>query len=469
MALSTTASAITVTEVCALDSSGYAIGADGDLWVWGYFLGEKYVHPTKVPLIDHVKMVASGVGGAVVLKDDGTVWAWGMMPASQAGSYPGENSTTPVQINIADVKSIASTGNTVYMVKTDGSLWMCGRELCLSFDDIRHSEYTLEPVQLSIGNVSRVVPTISFVYVQKDDGSWWSWGENRDYQLNDGTNVSRELPVQMQLDNVKLVCPQSICFGINDYYMSDSSVLALDGTGQVYGWGKNNFWVSGDSKFPTYDGTNDDGDPLGYVVPSPHPVPGMSDVREIDSGVGYYVALKKDGTIWAWGSNPNCYDGQASLDSNTPVQLSGFSDIVAISTGDMHLLAVKNDGTVWAWGSNCFGELGNGEISQYGGKPYAVQVTDLYVDLPGDASSVSVSSTPTPVPDNTTGPVQEADSTGTPTPAIVTTASPTPVPLPDVSPVPATGFDFSALAVLGCLLVTAGITAGFLGRKREGQ
>nr|WP_231844826.1 hypothetical protein [Methanocella arvoryzae] len=288
----------------------------------------------------------------------------------------------------------------------------------------------------------------------KDDGSWWSWGENRDYQLNDGTNVSRDTPVRMRLANVKEVSAESMCFGVNDEFVSASSVLALDEVGQVYGWGDNTYWVAGDSSFPT-----------SSIVSSPHPVPRMSNVIEIGSGVDYYAALKKDGTVWAWGSNPYCYDGQNSLDSNTPVKLAGFTDIVSIATGSQHLLGVKKDGTVWAWGCNKHGELGNGEISGIGGKPYAVQVTDLHVDLRAVTGTSLVTSTPAQAPTYTAIPNMEDNSTETSKPAAVAPVSPTPVPLPSVTPESTPGFGFNNIAGLCSLLIIVGLLKGFVRRK----
>ena len=37
----------------------------------------------------------------------------------------------------------------------------------------------------------------------------------------------------------------------------------------------------------------------------------------------------------------------------------GLSNVVAIAGGDSHSLALKGDGTVWAWGANFYGQLGN--------------------------------------------------------------------------------------------------------------
>ena len=46
--------------------------------------------------------------------------------------------------------------------------------------------------------------------------------------------------------------------------------------------------------------------------------------------------------------------------SSTPVQVQGLSSVVAIAAGIDHNLAVKSDGTVWAWGRNSYGQLGDG-------------------------------------------------------------------------------------------------------------
>jgi alpha-tubulin suppressor-like RCC1 family protein len=47
-------------------------------------------------------------------------------------------------------------------------------------------------------------------------------------------------------------------------------------------------------------------------------------------------------------------------DSNTPVRMSEVEGITAIAAGGAHGLALKDEGTVWAWGSNERGQLGNG-------------------------------------------------------------------------------------------------------------
>ena len=82
----------------------------------------------------------------------------------------------------------------------------------------------------------------------------------------------------------------------------------------------------------------------------------------MDSGWYYTVALKADGTLWAWGygTNGQLGDGTTAV-RTTPIQeATGANDWVAVDAGKYHTVALKADGTLWAWGSNNYGELGDG-------------------------------------------------------------------------------------------------------------
>ena len=49
-----------------------------------------------------------------------------------------------------------------------------------------------------------------------------------------------------------------------------------------------------------------------------------------------------------------------------PTQVKGaggagvLTSMVAIAAGETHSLALRSDGTVWAWGYNGYGQLGDG-------------------------------------------------------------------------------------------------------------
>ncbi len=125
-----------------------------------------------------------------------------------------------------------------------------------------------------------------------------------------------------------------------------SIVLKSDGT--VWGWGNNT------------NGQLGNGD-SGTFVRSPVQTTGLADVVSVSAGKYHTIALKLDGTVWAWGYNFNGQLGDGTQYNRcTPVQVSVLTDVISVSSRYDHSIALKSDGTVWAWGSNTSGQLGDG-------------------------------------------------------------------------------------------------------------
>jgi alpha-tubulin suppressor-like RCC1 family protein len=124
--------------------------------------------------------------------------------------------------------------------------------------------------------------------------------------------------------------------------------LAVKSDGTVWAWGFNYYGQVG-------NGTS------GGNVLSPVQVKGLTGVTSVAAGGYTSFALKSDRTVWAWG-----YDGQGELgngtsDENahsTPTRVRNLSTAMAISAGVEHGLAVLSDGSVSAWGDNQTSELG---------------------------------------------------------------------------------------------------------------
>jgi len=130
-------------------------------------------------------------------------------------------------------------------------------------------------------------------------------------------------------------------------------VLKNDGT--VWSWGSN------------YCGELGDGTGIDRLTPVQ--VTGLTSVTAISAGKYHTVALKSDGTVWAWGvhSEYDQLDDEIGAMSSwgekysyIPMQVKGLTNVVAVSAGFLHTVALKSDGTVWAWGYNWQGQLGNG-------------------------------------------------------------------------------------------------------------
>jgi alpha-tubulin suppressor-like RCC1 family protein len=183
----------------------------------------------------------------------------------------------------------------------------------------------------------------------KNDGTVWAWGDNRYDQLGNGTTIySSDVPVQ-----VVTSAGGPALTGCTKIAGGPFHSLALKDDGTVWAWGYNSNGQLG-------NGTKTDSNLPVQVVTSVGG-PALTGITAIAGGGDHSLALKNDGTVWAWGGN---YYGElgngTNTDSNVPVQVSGLTGITAIAGGGGGSLALKNDGTVWAWGYNHQGQLGNG-------------------------------------------------------------------------------------------------------------
>src|SRR5829696_1924225 len=169
-----------------------------------------------------------------------------------------------------------------------------------------------------------------------------AWGDNFDGQLGGGTyDNNRTRPVEDGgLRGAKV---EALAGGA-------SHTLALKGDGTVSAWGYNRDGELG-------NGTNEDSPTPGLVKDFRDPSGHLSGVRAVAAGSSHSLALKEDGTVWAWGSN---FDGQlgdgTKANSTRPVRVGKLQGVEAIAAGAFFSLALKEDGTVWAWGSNASGQ-----------------------------------------------------------------------------------------------------------------
>ncbi|MCC8246764.1 RCC1 domain-containing protein [Saccharothrix luteola] len=121
--------------------------------------------------------------------------------------------------------------------------------------------------------------------------------------------------------------------------------LALRADGTVWAWGYS-------SAVP------------GHRSERPARVPGLSGITAVAAGASNGLALGSDGTVWSWGSTGMGQIGDGvdyeSDHQTTPVRVAGLTGVVDIAVGQHNSYAVKSDGTVWSWGYNFLSRLGNG-------------------------------------------------------------------------------------------------------------
>src|SRR5581483_7492314 len=74
----------------------------------------------------------------------------------------------------------------------------------------------------------------------------------------------------------------------------------------------------------------------------------FTEVVSLAAGRAHSLALRSDGTVWAWGADTNGLASASTAASSTlPFRVGGLRDAVAIAAGTAHSLALTTDGTVW--------------------------------------------------------------------------------------------------------------------------
>ena len=354
---------------------------DGTVWAWGTNgngqLGDGTNADKNIPVqvkgtggaefLTGVTAIDAGNSHSLALKSDGTVWAWGSGGNGQTGDGTNTDRNIPVQVkgtggsgHLANVKEIAAGGYHSVALKNDGTVWIWGRNAEGQLGDGTETNRNT-PVQVKsadgsdhIAGVKDIAAGQYHTLALTNDGEVWAWGYNTSGQLGDGTNTNKNMPVQ-----VKGTGSEEHLTDVKEIAAGRDFSLVLKNGGTVWTWGKNNYGQLG-------DGTNADKN-IPVQVKGAGSEEHLTDVKAIDAGGYHSVALKNGGTVWTWGSSSNGQLGDGTnTNKNIPVQVKGtggagsLTDVKGIAAGNNHSLAVKGDGTLWAWGSNNNGQLGDG-------------------------------------------------------------------------------------------------------------
>jgi alpha-tubulin suppressor-like RCC1 family protein len=202
------------TQLCARGDTSQHIKADGTMWIWGsgyqgnLGLGSttSFSSPVQIGgLTNWAKVSINGCANDTTfhgaIKTDGTLWMWGRNGSGQLGngfSHPyNQNRSSPIQIGSATDWTQISLGGYTALALRGGTLWSWGDnpngQLGLGDTANRSS-----PTQIGSGsNWSDISCGDSICMALKTDGTLWTWGRNNDGSLMLGDTTSRSSPTQV--------------------------------------------------------------------------------------------------------------------------------------------------------------------------------------------------------------------------------------------------------------------------------
>ena len=308
-----------------------------NLWTWGINNGQ--YSPTCSGSGNDWESIDADGYHSLAIKADGTLWAWGRNGEGEVGDGTTITRSEPTRIGSAsDWASVSAGGNHSFAIKDDGTLWAWGYNGNGQLGDGTTVQRTT-PAQVGTATNWAAVSTGSQVLAVRTDGTLWAWGENFYGQLGDGTTIQRTTPTRVgTATNWASVSAGS------------SHSLAIKGDGTLWAWGDNSAGELG-------QGTSTS------AVLNPTQVGSSSDWALVSAvGIGS-LAIKDDGSLWAWGYNASGQLGDGTTVNRwSPTQIGSATDWAVVAAGSFgyHSLAIKNDGTLWAWGYNSYGQLGDG-------------------------------------------------------------------------------------------------------------
>lgn len=342
--------AVTCAATCAQPAvfkdgglGSFFIDGSGQLWSWGrglvgaHGLGdyEYRFNPVRVPGMTNMLSVASG-DHVLALDGLGQLWVWGANDRGQLGLGDNVNRTTPVAVPGMTSVVVVTRGNrNSFVLDASGHVWSCGindhGQLGLG-DTVDRSSFTLIP------NVTFVDVAAGGLHAVGLDagGQIWTWGRNTEGQLGLGDNVERWSPTVVP----GMPPVQSIQGG-------DGHALVADNVGQLWSWGYNHRGQLG-------QGHQSNTNAPGLVT-----FPAPTSIAAMVAGTSHNLAIDTTGQLWSWGKNDRGQLGLGDLTLRlTPMVVPGLACVTQVAASQTHSMVLDASDRLWGFGESAFLGIG---------------------------------------------------------------------------------------------------------------
>ena len=330
---------------------GPLYSTQGQIWSWGYnlfgFLGDNTTanksSPVSVAGVTWCQ-VSAGYNHTMALRQNGTAWGWGNGGRGQLGDNSVLARSSPFLVvgGFTDWRQVSAGRCFSMALRQNGTAWGWG---CNNFGGLGDGTAVGKSSPVSvIGGFTDWCQITAGACVSlgvRTNGSLWAWGLGSGGQLGNntgGTGTSTRSPV-------------SVVGGFTDWCQVSGGAFApaaVRQNGTAWAWGNNCCGQLGDNTIVSRSS------PVSVVG-------GFTDWCQISAGDSHALAVRQNGTAWAWGrgSNGQLGDGNTTTRSSPVSVVGGFTDWCQVSAGDGFSLAVRTNSSAWAWGSSACGQLGD--------------------------------------------------------------------------------------------------------------
>jgi alpha-tubulin suppressor-like RCC1 family protein len=353
-----------------------ALGADGRVWSWGHNnenqLGDGTTHTRLTPVrvstesgaLTGITTIAAGANHALALEGGAArVYGWGWNNAGRLGD--GTTIDHPLAVPVTDkhqfgIVAIAAglAHSLLIRIGADVRTWGANEKGQLGGDD-GGSPYVTAPVAKeklvsfhnhasTAGGGAHSVLLVPGTPKAAHSTKLFAFGANGSGQLGDGGTADQSALVTVLDGSESLNDVKAIAAG-------ERHTLALATDGTIWTWGANDRGQLG------IDTTTNQVSPAKVLDPQTERDRPFSNVKAIAARGLMSLALRADGSVWAWGANDRGQLGDGSkTDRKRPVHVEGQPFMKGIAAGGDHMLTLRVDGTIWACGAGDRGQLGQG-------------------------------------------------------------------------------------------------------------
>lgn len=378
------------TVIITNDKKVYTVGIndDNELGVENTQLLDRNL-PKQNLNCSNMIFASAGDNHVTVVKEDGTVYSWGNGKLGQLGNRKNKNSITPVMVGDyiirtntnkvvlgVDAETIVegyvdyfnifnnnvininynSKDNSVAELTKPQSEEVTSGKIGIKITGKKVGTTIVTANQVGSGNVGviqveviakgetiepNVITNGSHTISLRVDGKVFTWGDNEYGQLGTGNTQNHDEPVEVNFPEGTIITQ----IAAGEYHN-----VALDKDGNVWTWGRNNYYQIGKK---------------GDKQVTPYKVTGLPKVIKIAAGSNNTMVITENNELYGWGFNAYGDLGLGNyLNKVLVTKVPGIKDIIDISGGKGHFIALSRAGEVYTTGSNLYGQLGIGENTE---------------------------------------------------------------------------------------------------------